>query len=462
MGISRRLFLGGATGAAGMLTGFTHARAKNTLTDVPFTIADLRGSFSAATDGLRPSALNDQGSLLQSILDRAAAENKPVFLPPGNYVVSNVKIPSNTRLMGVPGASILVYSGGGHCLLAENCQQVEISGITIDGANHKIEEYADALIRISSTRHVVIENCDIVGSAGIGIYVDRSAGRIENNTISGAAGDCAIYAVENHHMRISANTIQDCSNGGIVVQRWTAGEDGTIVTQNHISKIGAAKGGTGQWGNGINVFRAHSVQISNNQITDCKFSAIRSNGGSNVQITGNSCRRSGETAIYSEFEFVGAIISNNLVDTCARGISIVNFLQGGRLAVCSNNIVRNVTLPVHYEGEDNRGAGIAVEADTTVTGNVIENSPDFGLTLGWGPYLRNVVATSNIIKGSKVGIYVSVVEGSKTTVITNNIISDFKSGAILGYRWSDLVTSELAGKSSTGYDHLSVSGNQTA
>ncbi len=456
MEISRRKLIGSSVVGLGVVAGSNGASAKDT-----FSSTDLRGTFSASSEGLRPTASDDQSKLLQKILDRAAAENKPVFLPPGNYVVSNINLPRNTRLMGVPGASRLIYSGSGHCLMAENGQHIEITGITVDGNNREIEGYAEGLIRISDTIHLVIENCEIVGSSGTGIYVSRSSGRIANNTISGAAGDCAIFAVENSNMTISANKVTDCANGGILVHRWTNGEDGTFVSGNHISNIGAAKGGTGQWGNGINVYRADSVIISNNHVSDCKFSAIRSNGGGNVQILGNSCLRSGEMAIYSEFEFVGAIISNNLVDTCARGISITNFLQGGRLAVCSNNIVRNAILPVFYEGEDNRGSGISVEADTTVTGNVIENSPDFGLLLGWGPYLRNVVATSNIIRGSKVGIYVSVVEGSKATMVTNNIISDFEKGAIMGYHWAKLKTGELAGKSHSGFDHLTISGNQT-
>ena len=459
MGINRRLFLGSAIGAAGLGSCLVQASAAQN-NPATLVLGDLRGSFSAENEGLHPGAIDDQSRLFQSILDRAAVDNKPVFLPPGNYVVSNIKLPSNTKLLGVPGASKLVYSGAGHCLLAENCQHVEISGVTFDGNNRKIEAYAEGLIRVSNTQHLIIENCEIIGSAGAGIYVERSSGRIERNNISGIAGSCAIYALENHEMLIASNKISDCANGGILVHRWTQGEDGTIVTGNHIAKIRAAEGGTGQWGNGINVFRADAVQISNNQITDCKFSAIRSNGGSNIQIIGNSCRRSGETAIYSEFEFIGAVISNNLVDTCARGISIVNFMQGGRLGVCSNNIVRNVTLPTFYEGEDNSTSGISVEADTTVTGNVVENSPDFGLSLGWGPYLRDVVATSNIIRGSNVGIYVSVVDGSKSTVISNNIISQYKRGAIIGYRWSEPKTNELAGKLSSGYDHLSISNNQ--
>src|SRR5690606_12330312 len=128
---------------------------------------------------------------------------------------------------------------------------------------------------------------------------------------------------------IVGNTVADCGNGGILVHRWEKGEDGTIVTGNRIERISAAHGGTGQFGNGINVYRAGNVIVADNRIADCAFSAIRSNSGSNVQITGNNCARSGETAIYSEFAFEGAIISSNIVDGAANGISIVNFNEGG-------------------------------------------------------------------------------------------------------------------------------------
>ena len=36
------------------------------------------------------------------------------------------------------------------------------------------------------------------------------------------------------------------------------------------------------------------------------------------------CSRSGETAIYAEFAFQGAVIGSNIVDGAANGISVVN------------------------------------------------------------------------------------------------------------------------------------------
>ncbi len=82
--------------------------------------------------------------------------------------------------------------------------------------------------------------------------------------------------------------------------------------------------------------------VSNNSITDCAFTAVRVNASSDVQITGNTALRSGDTELFVEFGAQGAIVSSNLVDGASIGISISNFDHDGRLAVVSDNIVRNL------------------------------------------------------------------------------------------------------------------------
>jgi uncharacterized secreted repeat protein (TIGR03808 family) len=462
MSINRRHLLAGLAGIP-VLGASGLATAQTAGNDIPFSLADLRGTANANELGLRPGTIDDQSRMLQDILDRAHAEDKPVFLPPGNYFVSNILLPARTRLMGVPGASRLIYSGNGHLLMAENAAHIELTGLVIDGANRGLHSYAEAAVRMNNIDHLVIDNCQVLGSLEKGIQVDRSKGRIERTRVSGAGGDCGIYAFENRGLSIVNNEISDCVNGGILVHRWNIGEDGTIVSGNRISRIGAANGGTGQWGNGINVFRAGNVMISNNHISDCAFSAIRSNAGNDVQITGNTCLRSGETAIYSEFEFNGAVVSNNIINGGGRGISIANFLQGGRLAVVSGNLIRNINTPFPYPENDHLVfEGISVEADSVVTGNVIEGAENFGLILGWGPYLRDLVVTSNVIRGSKTGIAVSVVEGSGPAHIADNTISGASNGAVIGYRWKDPTTKELAGAKNSGFQHLTVERNRVS
>jgi len=425
-----------------------------------FSLADLRGSVSATDLGLIPGAVDDQSRKLQAILDVASQANQPIFLPPGIYNVSNITFPKRVRLTGVPGASRLVNSGNGHFLLSEGAEHLELAGITIDGANRGIGEYAGAALRISNAQWVVIDNCQLFGSVDTGLQVERSRGRIERSTISGARGGSGIYAVENRNFAITANEVSACSNGGILVHRWQDGEDGTIVANNRVFDIGATNGGTGQWGNGINVFRAHNVMIANNQVADCAFSAIRSNSGNNVHITGNTCLRSGETAIYSEFQFEGALIANNIVDGAAIGISIANFMQGGRMAVVCGNMLRNLHASAPYKNDDQFfGIGISAEADTTITGNVIEQAENFGMSLGWGPYLRDVSVSSNVIREATTGIAVTVVEGAGKASIANNIISGFSKGAIIGHRWKEAITGDLALRGNDGHEHLSIERN---
>ncbi|AZO24959.1 TIGR03808 family TAT-translocated repetitive protein [Mesorhizobium sp. M1E.F.Ca.ET.045.02.1.1] len=457
--LNRRTLLARSAGfaAAGLLAGKASAKMLPGI-----EMAAMRGSINAVEIGVQPGTLDDQSKAFAKMLTDASDRDAPVFLPPGTYLVSNLKLPARVRLSGVPGATRIVYGGSGHLMMAEQAEHIELSGLVFDGSNRWLADYAQGLLDLRRVAHLAVDNCQVTGSGKNGLALEHVAGRIGRSDISGAA-DAGIYSVEAGGLEISGNTVSDCANGGILVHRWQQAEDGTIVSGNRVQRIGARSGGTGQNGNGINAFRAGNVIISGNVVSDCAFSAVRANSSSNLQITGNTCSRSGETGIYSEFSFEGAILSNNLVDGAANGISIVNFNEGGRMAVCSNNIVRNLSTVGPYTADPpGFGVGISAEADTTVSGNVVENAPLYGMQLGWGPYLRNVVATGNIIRKAGTGIVVSVVEGSGTAVISDNVIDGAQNGAIIGQRWADPVTGDLARSAETGYAHLTVERNKVS
>lgn len=448
--MDRRSFLSGAIGVAA-------------LTPVAADAAEppiLRGAIDASGRGLRPGLPNDQGALLQALLNEAADANRPVFLPPGRYVVSNVVLPSPTRLLGIAGATELIFAGGGHLLSGDNAEIVELNGLVIDGNGLSLADYVEAPVHLSGCASVTIENCTIAGSSKFGIAIDRCGGRVERNRVIQARA-AGIRAVESKGLSITGNTVRDCGNGGILVWRWSEGEDGTIVSGNRIAGIHAENGGTGENGNGINIFRAHGVIVNANQIADCAFSAVRANSANNVQITDNTCRDLGEVAIYAEFAFSGALIANNIIDGAATGISVANFNEGGRIAVVANNIIRNLTgngpYPPYAPGF---GIGIAVEADVSISGNVIDGAPLFGMMLGWGPYLRDVAANGNVIRGAPVGIAVSVVEGAGTAMIGDNLISGAEERRILGLRWAERVPGDLAGSDAEAFPHLTIARNR--
>jgi uncharacterized secreted repeat protein (TIGR03808 family) len=453
--VSRRLFLSGlGLGAAGIAAP-AHAR-----TQLPVIDVDLRGSIDASAHGIRPGADDRKSKAFARLLKDAAATNTPVFLPPGDYVVSNITLPDNTRLTGVPGATRIVYGGDGHLFAADGAGRIELANLVIDGANRWLGDTVDGLVHFSNVANVIIENCEIQGSSKTAVSLQRCGGRVERSRLSGAA-EYALYAVESRDLSVTGNHVFDCGNGGILIHRWEKGRDGTIVSGNRIARISATHGGTGQYGNGINIFRADAVMISNNHISGCAFSAIRANAGSNVQIAGNTCLDSGETAIYSEFGFEGALVNSNLVDGAANGILIVNFDEGGRLATVSGNVVRNLKLegPYVHDGAG-FGFGIAVEADTVVSGNTVENAPKWGLMLGWGPYMRGLVVSGNLVRQSPVGCAVTVVEEAGSALISGNIFEDTPNGAIAGYRWNERTTGDLASEGST-FAHLTIERNRT-
>ncbi len=453
--ISRRKILGliATGGAAGLFP------AAATAAPARIATVDLRGSIDARDHGVTPDGGDKASRKLADVIKKAAAQNMPVYLPPGNYQVSGLDLPDNTRIVGVAGASRIVYSGDGFLMRADGAKRIELSNLVIDGAQRWLDDQNPALLHFLGVDDLYLDNCEISGSRKTGLQLERCGGRIEHCQISGAA-EYGLYAVESRGLSVTGNSVSDCGNGGILIHRWTKAEDGTIVTGNRLSNIGATRGGTGQYGNAINLFRADNVMVSGNHITRSAFSAIRANSASNAQIANNQCFGSGETAIYAEFAFEGAIVSGNIVDGAANGISVVNFNEGGRLATIANNIVRNLSATGPYKlDEAIFGVGISAEADAAITGNVVESVPLWGLALGFGPYLRNLVANGNIVRQAGIGCAVSVVEGAGAAVITNNLFQACRNGGVIGHRWKAAATGEL-GNGSKQFANLTVEMNR--
>jgi uncharacterized secreted repeat protein (TIGR03808 family) len=441
-------------GAASLAAGATLVPAAAVRAATP-------GGVDATGLGLRPNATVDQSRAFQKMLDAAALTDTPLFLPSGIYIVSNITLPRRVRLGGVAGATRIVFGGDGHFMRAERSDLVALDGILFDGAHRWLGGGAQGLLDFRNVPDLNLQDCNIRDSGGSGLALEAVSGRIEATTVSGAA-DAGIFSVEAGRLSITGNTVRDCANGGILVHRWQPSDDGTIVTGNRIERIAAGNGGTGQFGNGINAYRANNVLIANNSVADCAFSAIRANSSSNIRILGNSANRSGETAIYTEFAFEGAIISANMIDGAANGISVVNFNEGGRMGAVNGNIVRNLSTRGPYSADaPGFGVGISVEADCAVSGNVVESAPLYGIGIGWGAFMRNLVATGNIIQDAGTGIAVSVAPGAGRAVITDNIVSGARNGGIVGYAWTKAVTGELGnGADTAAWPNLTVERNR--
>ena len=386
---------------------------------------------------LDPRSTADQSQRFADMLGEAAASGDAIFLPPGRYRLADVALPDDTVIGGVPGRTVLVASGSGPILRTSDTARITLSGLTLDGEGRGGD---DALFIVERCERLIAEGCELRGGRGYGIRASASGGRIAGNLLEDH-GEAAIFSTDALGLDISHNRVRRCGNNGVLVWTTEPAEDGSRVTDNHISDIGAQRGGTGENGNGVNVFRAAGVTVAGNRITDCAFSAVRNNGGANAQIRGNSCERIGEVAIYAEFAFDGAVIADNIVADAAVGISITNMREGGRLAVCSGNLVRAIR---DRSPTENRGVGISVEADASVTGNVVEGAPRMGLQLGFGPYLRDVTASGNTIRDAAIGIGVSVADGAGGALVTGNTLSGCTT-PLAAMRWDEVAASSLDG-----------------
>jgi len=418
-----------------------------------------RPAIDAATLGLRPNLVEDQSATLQRAIDRAAAARALLHLAPGFYRAGALRLPPFAAIAGMPGATRILMAGGPSMLAATGSDHVSLSGLVLDGNNIPLPA-RHGLLHFAQAHALRVDGCEIVNAGGNGIMLEAIEGEVSGNSVS--AAEAAIFSLDARGLRIAGNTIRGAGNGGILVWRSVAGDDGTLVADNRIEDILNRAGGSGQHGNAINVFRAGNVIVRGNSIRNAAFSAVRGNSASNLQIVGNTCIGLGEVALYAEFGFEGALIVNNIVDGAAVGVSVTNFNDGGRLAVVQGNLIRNLTnrRPPGTDPNDGAGIGIGVEADTAVTGNVVENAPSIGIAAGWGPYLRDVSVSANVIRGADYGIAVSVAPGAGAAVIADNLISEIRRGAIVGMELKNAVTGDLSKDGAARYAQLSIGGNR--
>jgi len=452
MHINRRHLIGvSAAGVAGAV-----AMSPDAAQATPPTSAFGR---DATHYGVRPGSPDDQTKVLQRAIDEAARAQVPLSLPPGVYRTGLLQLQSGTQLVGVRGATKFVFSGGASMLSGEGTNSVGLTGITLDGGCIKLPDRR-GLVHCLGGRDIRIIDCEIMGSGGNGVWFENVSGDISGNIITKSA-TTAIVSFDAQGLLVSRNTIQGTNDNGIEILRSAIGDDGTQVIDNRIEDIKAGPGGSGQYGNAINAFRAGNVIVRGNRIRNCDYSAVRGNSASNIQITGNSVSDVREVALYSEFSFEGAVIANNTVDGAALGVSVCNFNEGGRIAVVQGNIIRNLLpkRPIGTAPDDDAGIGIYVEADTSVSGNVIENAPAFGIVAGWGKYLRDVVITGNVIRNAFVGVGVSVTPGAGTALVNNNMISQTPRGAVVGLDHARAITPDLAAEGAQRFAQVVIGTN---
>ena len=410
------------------------------------------------------------GSDLQNAINAAITAGKSLYIAAGTYEVSNLGIGGRLRIFATPGAVTLKMANGAlYVIYAGLYGDLTLEGLIFDstGRTHAVDPGLPTRPLVVSKRSgstnstIRVRDCEFRGNGDTGLLVHATAAEITGCRFSNL--DAGVYVLDADGVRIRDNDFTGIVGNGIFVTRTVPSQDGTVISGNRIRNVTqASPTSTGWEANGILATSANNMQIRDNWISGCAFSAIRVNFCTDVQITGNTALASGETAIYLEVQAggttlpdgFGAVVTNNLIDDTANGISLANFNGGGRLAVCSDNLIRNAVVKTLNAGQSNQatggGFGIIAEADCAISGNVIENAATFGMILGTNTYVRDISCTDNLIRSSPIGIGFSGIKGTVADYehqifIASNMISHYTKdnlhGAIVpvGYNGSTYV-----------------------
>jgi uncharacterized secreted repeat protein (TIGR03808 family) len=448
MPIDRRSFLAASAAAATF--------APDALRAAPLPSALGR---DAAQYGVRADSDADQTRALQRAIDEAARDRTPLALAPGSYRSGPLTLPPGSRLLGAGPATRLVFTGGAALVQSAGGDDIALTDLALDGGGHALPPRR-GLVHLVRARGLRIADCQFANTPSNAIWLEACSGTLRGNLFTGI-GRSAVISFDGAGLLVVQNVITDAGDNGIEILRNAIGDDGSQVIDNRIENITAGPGGSGQHGNAVVAFRAGNVIVRGNRIRNCDYSAVRGNSSANIQIAGNSVFDVREVALYSEFAFEGAVIAHNTVDGAAIGVAIANFNEGGRLCVVQGNLIRNLIpkRPPATAPDDEAGIGIAVEADSAVTGNVVENAPRIGILAGWGRYLRDVTITGNVIRNTAFGVGVSVVQGAGTALVANNLIAQPRRAAVAGFDHALPVTGDLTRDGAARLSQVSLDGN---
>ncbi len=392
---------------------------------------------------------------LQAVFDYARSQGRPLFFQPGLYdsgattVLTTNGSGKPLQVRAIPGSVTFRFTGTGTFLAITGQSQVRFEGIVFYGDNRPLADFVPgrpAFIAVSGgAKDVSFEKCQVAYSPGIGVYVASGADALIRDTFF-SNHSIGIWS-ENARISALANSISEMKNNGIAVWQDTITGDNSTISGNFINGVDTVAGGTGQNGNGVSVFRAVGVSITDNRIINTKYSAIRCNGGGLFNISNNNIWNTREVAIFVEapgagIDLTGCVVSNNSMDTVGNGINVANsgqFSDGtSRSVIVEGNRISNVLdnpIPdTGYWPPSTGGGGISVEQDCVVSGNLIDGAALVGIQAGINSASRDLVVTGNLVRNAPIGIGVSndAVTGSGgSVVVSGNIVRNASTGGIV-------------------------------
>ena len=204
--VHRRLVL--ALGAAASVASVARAHAAQPMAAL---------GLDAAHFGLNPGSADDQTRALQRAIDEAAAANTPLALAPGVYRTGTLQLPPGVQLIGVRGATKLVFGDGPSLLDVEHADRLTLSGLIFDGVNRPLP-VRRGLVHVANARKVRISDCEFLNAGGDALHLSVAEGQITDNVFTGSS-EAAIHSDDALGLLIARNTISSSGNNGITIVR---------------------------------------------------------------------------------------------------------------------------------------------------------------------------------------------------------------------------------------------------
>jgi len=181
-----------------------------------------------------------------------------LFLPPGVYATSRLRLRSGTHIVGVPGRSILRgHTKSGGLLGIAAAKDVRIEGLVLDGRSGSSD---GAVLVATEVEQLEVVKCTVLGASGDGLALGRVSGRIADCDVSGCRNK-ALVAEDPRGLEVARDRIHDCGDIGVLVRRSNAGETGSaLIAENVIDRVATGIAVDGQVGARLAVVQANLIR----------------------------------------------------------------------------------------------------------------------------------------------------------------------------------------------------------
>ena len=350
-------------------TGVTSKVSLDNLTSYTATGGTSRTLNSKLSDvvSVKDFGAVGNGTANDTVAVQAALNSgaKAVYFPGGTYLCDQITLVSNQTLYGDGATSIIKYNSGAALLYglspsgATYLEDVTIRGLQLLGivATSGFSEFIH-LINVNGVRDFVVEDCQLIGFQGDGVYLGAFTDNTRHNfnvRISGCLIDGVnkdnrngVSVIDGTNVRIEGNTFQNCTRSSM---------PGPVdIEPNNVANVILDISVVG------NTFRNSD---GGNGMVSLVVSPILTTAPTGFVIANNTMAGTPQYAvnlrIFNDFATPQNIVISNNTSTCPGFLRSYPFVRGMTVSGNSVSFTSRETLIGFVSGDK--------QYDVTITGN---------------------------------------------------------------------------------------------